>query len=314
MKKINETINSRLDSESFAKSCNKPHIAGWIKRNHELGHWSKNDFSKIIKWVDEKNPNLENYDFKSALHLADTYLNSIKKTNFDRNAEINFKSPIIHFENGKEWHKINKEDCNGVIHKILYDCSDDLREVHSGTQEGWILIDDQESILCIAINDNNNLKIIGRLGKDPTDCYNEINTLCVRKGLPLSPHAFSYEELIDAIKSKIIDINSINNVSEFIKKLKPQDIIYCNLTKYCHYCNYSDMLYIYLKTKQECILKYILAGLIVHGLTKGSLYETVKNLVNKNPNTAKEFMIKDAVDSRPFIDLMDKCQKEIIKL
>ena len=88
MKKILESINDKLDSESFAKSYNKPHIAGWIKRNFESGNWSKDDYDKIVKWIDHKNPNLENYDFKSALSLADAYVKSIRGDNFSNDVDV----------------------------------------------------------------------------------------------------------------------------------------------------------------------------------------------------------------------------------
>jgi hypothetical protein len=313
MKKILEAIDSRLDPELFAKSYNKPHIAGWIKRNYESGHWSKDDYAKIIKWVENKNPNLENYDFRSALQLANAYVSSIKKNNFDANSKINFKNLLIKFENGKEWHEFKSPDCNGIIHKLMYDCSDELKDVHDEKAEAWALIDDQENILCIAINKNDSLKIIGKLGNNPIDCHDEIYSLCVRKGIQLSPHSFSYNELVDAIKSKIINIENVSDIKGLIEKLKPQDIIDCNLVKYCHYCNLSNMFNIYLKSKQDCIIKYIMASLIAHGLTDGALYHTVKDLINKRPELASEFSIQ-STDSRPFIELMDKYQKEIIQI
>lgn len=313
MKKILESINERIDSDAFAKSHGKPHIAGWIKRNHDSGNWSRDDYDKIVKWVDDKNPNLENYDFKSALILAKNHVKSIQKNNFNNNAEVNFKNKMMDFKNGKEWHKINSSDCNGIINKLAYDCSNELRDVYDGKKEAWALIDDQENVLCIAISEEDSLRIIGRLGTDPTNCHDEINALCVRKGVPLIHHAFSYEEMIDAIKSKVINIDNVKDIKEFIGKLKPQDIVDCNLTKYCHFCNFSNMLSVYLKCKKDCIVKYIMAGLIAHGLTKGVLYNTVKQIINNNPEFSKEFIV-DTTDSRPFTELMNKYQSEIIKL
>ena len=313
MKKILESINDKLDSESFAKSYNKPHIAGWIKRNFESGNWSKDDYNKIVKWIDHKNPNLENYDFKSALSLADAYVKSVRGDNFSNNVDVTFKNLVMKFDSGKEWHKFGTADCNGVIHKLMYDCSDELHGVFEGKIEAFALIDDQENILCIAINEGDHLRIIGRLGNDPINCHDEINSLCVRKGMPLSHHAFSYEEMVDSLKSKLIDINNIKDIKGFIGKLKPQDIVDCNLIKYCHYCNLSNMLSIYLKCKQDCILKYIMASLVAHGLTKGTLYKTVKQMINNNPEFVKEFTVESG-DSRPFVELMNKYQSEIIKL
>jgi hypothetical protein len=313
MKKILEAIDNRLNPELFAKSYNKPHIAGWIKRNYESGHWSKDDYIKIIKWVEDKNPNLENFDFKSALQLANGHIDSIKRTDFNQDPKINFKNQLIKFENGKEWHEIKAPDCNGIINKLMYDCSDELKLVHDEKTQAWALIDDQENVLCIAINNDNFLKIIGRLGNDPENCHDEIHSLCVRKGFHLSPHSFSHEELVDAIKSKVLNVDSVNDIEGLIKKLKPQEVIDCGLLKYCHYCNLSNMFYVYLKCEQDCILKYIMASLLSHGLTKGALYHTVKNVINKRPDLMKEFTINSA-DSRPYVELMNRYQKEIIEL
>ncbi len=305
-----DIISEQLDSELFSKSYNKPHIAGWIKRNHELGHYSKNDYIKIVKWVEDKNPNLENYDFRSALALADAYVKSLKKNNFSDSADIKFNNLIFKFDNGKEWHSFGSKDCNGIIHKLAYDCSSELRQVYSGSNEAYVLIDDQENVLCIAINDGKGLSIIGKLGNDPINCHNEIHYLCVRKGMPLNINSFSYDELVDAIKSKVINVD--DNVKDIMKRLKPQDVVDCKLLRYCHFCNLSNMLSIYLKCGQDCIVKYIMASLVYYGLTKSALYGTVKQIINDR-NLGKDFAI-DSSDSRPYLDLIDKYQSEIIKL
>jgi hypothetical protein len=310
-----EKINAKLNdnAEEFASLFSMPRISPWIIQQFNKGYKSINDYKKIIKWVTNNNPNLNDFDFNSALKRAESFLANYSNNHYDPYMELYSNDIALKFDDGKKWLIINKEDCNAICHRLQYDCSDYLREVYNNNNMCWALQDPQDKTICIAIINDNSLKIIGQFGDKPSGCHEEIKRLCVLKGIELPIEAYNHNQLIKALANGEININNID-IRETMKRLSPIDIINCNLLNYSHYCNIETIYKLYNKTKHDCLLKYAMAYLISYGLTKTKAYRTIKIAVSNNKNIANFISSINDHSTSKWHQIMDDSLQEIQNL
>ena len=312
--KIKNLIETRLDPEKFADSLNCQILKPWIIQQYNKGHQSKSDYKTIINWYNNNNPTIEKYTFHDALKTAQKYINSLKKNSgFDKNVNINSENHELEFDDGKYWNIIAPEDCNNIIHRLNYDCSQELKPVLDNETQGWALFDSQDNLLCIAINNNNKLLIIGQLGKIPNR-PTEINKLCIKKGFKPTPECYNNQQLPNALLKGLIDIRDIEDYRPLMKRLDIKSIIDCKLLNLAHYCSLSTILELYIKTRKQCLLQYIICACICQNLTKSEIYNKAKQYLNNHPDLISKINKIKGNDTRPYYDLLEKAQTEISEL
>lgn len=307
-------IESRLedDAQKFA-SVYDSKIRSWIIDCYSKGYKSSRDYDDINKWIISTNHNINNYSFDSALSQAKSYLERNRKNKFNKNAELNCDNIIMDFDDGNKWININLEELNSLINRLQFDCHDELSDVYQGNGDCWALIDAQNNIRCIVYKDSHGYNAIGKGGCQPNN-HKEIKALCVRKGIDLIPAAFSDIGLINAIKSKQIDISQINDWRSFLDRLSAEDIVDCGLINYCHHDKINKIYDVYKISKHDCLLLYCLAYLICHNLTDTKAYTIIIKDCNSNKNISNIISKINSNDTREYLKLMDDCVNQISRI
>lgn len=300
------------DANSFANSFGLPRISPWIVQQYNKGHQSYKDYEEIVQWVTNNNPNIDEYDFHSALVQAKSFCNNARKTGFDPYVDLQSKNKILELENGKYWLSIGPEDCNAICHRLKYDCSNELKGVIDSKYNCYALQDPQDNTLCIFL-DCEPCKIIGQFGNGVSGYHEEIKRLCIRKGLKPVPESYSNLELVRALASKELNIDDVYDISAIMKRLSANDIINCNLINYAHYSTIKSIYDLYNKTNHDCLLIYAICYLIIYGYTNSNAYNIVKGSVLSNQEVSK-IINTGKTDNRYLIGLMDKSASEISKL
>jgi hypothetical protein len=311
---LTEAIGNRLKAEEFANSIGDIKIKPWVVKNYQKGYVSPEDYKMIIQWIKEQNPNINSYGFEDALGRARNYLSSKKKNdaNFDRHAEISGEDHEMDFEDGKFWNIIYPEDCNAIVNRIGFDCSEEIGKIKNGYANGWGLFDDQDNLLCVMMKPADGCtKVFGYGGQQSVIYHKEIHDLCVRKGIPPIPEAYNDSELIEAIQTGLINIKDVHDLREMFKRLKPEDIVSCKLTKYIHYCPLAVAYEVFKLTNLTPILKYLFCLLVSHGFTNTNLYKLVRKDVMSNSSLHSEMSEIDSIDTRVYVDKMEEAIKEI---
>jgi len=309
-----QRLNSILaeDANTFADSFGLPRISPWIVQQYNKGHQSFKDYENIVRWVTNSNPNIQDYDFYSALKQAQEYCSSMRQDGFDPYTELQSKNVVIDFDSGKKWLAIGPEDCNTICHRLRYDCSAELQAVVDGDCNCYALQDPQDNTICIFL-DSEPYRLIGQFGNPVTNCHQEIKGLCVRKGIDIVPEAYSDLELPKALATKELNIDDVPDLSTVMKRLSSIDIINCNLINYAHYSTLKSVYDLYNKTGHNCLLVYAICYLVANGHTKTQAYNTVKAAVSQNPEVASTIE-NDGSDNRFYIKLMDDAAAEISSL
>jgi hypothetical protein len=299
---IEAKINN--DAESFAKALGMPRIQAWVISQYNKGYKSTKDYEEIVKWVNGNHPNITNYDFSNALKAAKEYTKSLKKKKFDKEKEIEINNEALKFEDGKRWVKI--EDIDILVNKLQYDCYDEL----NSADDCWALFDPQENLICVLYN-GQKCGVIGAFGNYP-NYPNEIKKLCIRKGIDLIHEAYDDQQLIEALKTGQIDIDSQIDKRAVIKRLTCDDIIDCNLLKYSHYAPIKVVFDLYCKTGHNCLLTYVLCFLIVYGYVRSEAYNKVMALVKNNDEVKK--LVSGLKDTASYVSLLDQSVSDITNL
>lgn len=310
-----DIIESRLndDATAFASVFGQPRISPWIIDQYGKGHTSPRDYEKIVDWITNENPNLSDYNFSTALARAKQFIENRRKGDFDPYAELSSNNIVMDFDTGHKWLDINKSDLSAVINRLQFDCHDELSGVYDGNGHCWALIDPQDNINCIMFKDDSKHGVIGSFGK-PATYPKEIKSLCVRKGFDLVPEAYDDDGLSAALKSKALNVNNVRDKRELFKRISADDIITCGLLDHAHYAPMKTVYDLYCKTSHPCLLKYAMAYMVAHGHTSGGAYDSIKALVNSDPDLAEELSTIDAKDNRAYIDMMDDAISEIVAL
>ena len=300
------------DVEKFA-SLYDPRIKSWIIDNYSKGYKSSKDYDIINKWVLATNPNISNYNFISALDQSRNYIEKCRKNVFDNNAELDCENIVMDFDDGNKWILVNRNDLNNLINRLQFDCHDELNTVYQDDGDCWALIDAQNNVKCIMYQDEYGYSAIGCYGNKPDD-HKEIKSLCVRKGIDLIPEAFSNVGLINAIKSKQLNLSKIRDWRSLLDRLSAQDIVDCDLIKYCHHAKLNKIYDIYKICNQDCLLLYCLSYLICHSMIKTKAYDTIIKACNKNTNIKNIISKINTNDTMEYLKLMDDCVNQISRI